>query len=540
MKLLSKNKIKKMGCATSNSLRTGTISLSINETNPFWYIWNEYKKMYSDVFAPYLHKENTHLITQNGKSMEYDFLVTGEEPLDGYSLYICLHDGEVGASIFNANEFKKIKTYFSKSISSGISIAIKGINDSSNMFYVDECFVIYERIIRQTLAIYKVNPNKVYLLGLGLGGDAVYQIATRIPDRFAGIYINSGHSFGICLKNLINLPVVIQVGENYHNFDRNKNAIKVYENLSEIKREFLTGSNDNDTDSRNETSDATTNLENFSNVTCYVHADKDRQIIDRGPKAESQPIINDPVAWLNGKKYSVSMKNTDAIFLLSKYNREPYPKKIIWDLTKLIKNNVVEFSNSGKAMPFVKKRKGAKVNTVPITAERNSGRNEGKEKNINIGRNLMSFGVSTLQMETTLSHISGTSSTNSHGGNHQKNFTFSFGNRFYWLDLGNKTMDDVGACEVIASFNKETNTVEVSTVKFIRVLLNEKMVDFNKEITFKIGGNFSKKITVSRNFMTERRTLFERGDYTYIFSACVIIEYEQEGEYKVEQYEEIV
>ena len=64
------------------------------------------------------------------------------------------------------------------------------------------------------------------------------------------------------------------------------------------------------------------------------------------------------------------------------------------------------------------------------------------------------------------------------------------------------------------------------------------MVDFNKEIIFHYNGS-KQSIKVTRNYQTERRTLAERGDYTYIFSAAVVFESKDMNKFKIFQFEEI-
>ena len=72
------------------------------------------------------------------------------------------------------------------------------------------------------IVLYDADPSRVYLIGVGLGGNAVYQLAARLPDRFAALSVNSGHTLGLNLKNLINIPIQIQVGENDIMFEKKR------------------------------------------------------------------------------------------------------------------------------------------------------------------------------------------------------------------------------------------------------------------------------------------------------------------------------
>ena len=117
--------------------------------------------------------------------------------------------------------------------------------------------------------------------------------------------------------------------------------------------------------------------------------------------------------------------------------------------------------------------------------------------------------------------------------------TVFFNNYYYWLEIGCCSVNALGTLEVIARYDPKNNYIYIdSPIKFIRVLLNERIVDFNKEIIFHYNGN-KQSIKVTRNYQTERRTLAERGDYTYIFSAAVIFESKDMNTFKVSQFEEM-
>jgi len=46
----------------------------------------------------------------------------------------------------------------------------------------------------EVMAAYKVNPDRVFLTGVSMGGDGVYNVGVRLPDRFAGILPLCGNS----------------------------------------------------------------------------------------------------------------------------------------------------------------------------------------------------------------------------------------------------------------------------------------------------------------------------------------------------------
>ena len=63
------------------------------------------------------------------------------------------------------------------------------------------------------------------------------------------------------------------------------------------------------------------------------------------------------------------------------------------------------------------------------------------------------------------------------------------------------------------------------------------MINFDNDVEIAVG-NFTKKLKITRNFATERRSMEERGDYNFIFSAVILIESFDLVNYKIEQFNE--
>ena len=469
-----------MGCNTSQRKVTLNGANQTIPNNSSCYLWKEYITTYKTLNSANSFRVN--MIKYNNKAIEFDFVKVGEKPQEGYPLYICLHDGEVSHSAFNTSEYKKMKTLYLKSITVGICLACKGLSDQSNCHYMDESFVLVEKMIKEMIAVNDVDPNRVYLVGIGLGGDAVYQLAARLADRLAAISINSGHTYGMNLKNLVNLPIQIQVGENDNVFEKNKNAVNSYISLLELYKEY--------------------NLPQ-KELQCNIHSGKGKHIIDYYLKKSIQNVINDPIAWLNGGDFNIEQKNVNAITFLSQFTRCSFPNKLIWDLTKCFKSDP---QNDNNAL-------AQKKLSMP---------------------NLISKNEAQFQMEITLSHISGNSTMNINSASMGTN------SHFYWLEIGNKNINEIGAVEIIAHYEKEKNKIVIETpVKYLRVLLCQEMIDFTKNVIIEINKE-EHSIQVSRSFATERRSISERGDYSYIFSAVIEIESQDLVKYKVEQYKETI
>ena len=156
-----------MGCNTSQRKVTLNGANQAIPNNSSCYLWKEYITTYKTLNSSNSFRVN--MIKYNNKAIEFDFVKVGEKPQEGYPLYICLHDGEVSHSAFNTSEYKKMKTLYLKSITVGICLACKGLSDQSNCHYMDESFVLVEKMIKEMIAVNDVDPNRVYLVGIGLG-----------------------------------------------------------------------------------------------------------------------------------------------------------------------------------------------------------------------------------------------------------------------------------------------------------------------------------------------------------------------------------
>ena len=464
-----------MGCSNSHNNTTLNTKSPSSQNNSNSYIWLEYISLIQKA-THYQHNNEHHQIVYNNKTMEYTFTIKGNKPINGFPLYIALHDGEVSHSAYNTNEYKKMKTLYLPNITNGIYLVIRGISNQSNFHYMNESYFMIERLLREMIALHNADPNKVYLLGVGLGGDAVYQLASRLSDRFAALSINSGHSYGLNLKNLLGIPIQIQVGENDIAYEKNKNAVNVYITLNQLHKEY--------------------NIP-LQHIECNIHINKAKHIIDYHPSKKQQTIVKDPIEWLNNtnKDIATIQHNVNAIEFVSQFQRNPFPKRLIWDLTNSMLNNSNHSISNNKGEHY--------VTLTDFTK-----------------------GVSMLNKKNQ-------------SNNNDMNSLIVCTPHYYWLEIGNKQLNEIGTTEIIASYDKDSNTICVeSKVKYVRVLLCEEMVDIEKEITVIVCNTYKQSVKVFRHFATERRCLIERGDYNFVFNASIVIEYIGNNNYKIEQYDE--
>lgn len=136
-------------------------------------------------------------------------------------------------------------------------------------------------IINLLTAYYYFNPNKVYLIG----GEEVWKIATRHPDKFAAVTIISGNPHNTPLTNLMNVPTRIWCA-----------------------------ANDNDTNMITSCKNAIDKLNTLRNQEHKMGYNTSVSTEEKKDKELTPYLIIDQV-WLNFQE------------------RNPYPSKIIWEAT---------------------------------------------------------------------------------------------------------------------------------------------------------------------------------------------------------------
>ena len=490
------------------------------------YIWEEYiSDSKNNSLLSYEMNQKT--LTYLNKSMAFDYLIKGDQnKTKKLPLYIILHNGGISQPSYNNGEFLKARFRYQSCIQTGIICGVRGVTDLSNMHYSKESIILLDRLIKSFIVFYKADPDRVYLIGLGFGGDGVYQIINLLSSRFAAAVVISGHSYGKVLKNLLNVHLLIQVGENDTYFDKNKDAVKTYKRIKQHYENFknkckqlskysISNSSNKKNNNNNFMSNIPSTSENKKNknknnttnektcVECYIHTGQEQVINDFDKKFQEFPVIADPIEWMISDEVNESINvNTNSISFLNKFTRDPLPKNLFWDLTCTI--------------------------SIPITYP-NKTKEENAAKDLTMIKDTRSGGEGFFNG----SLMATKDKDEKNMGN-----TVLFNKYYYWLEIGGYDVNSLGTLQVIARYDPKNNNIYIdSPIKFIRILLNERMVDFNKEITFNYNGA-KQSIKVTRNYQTERRTLAERGDYTYIFSAAVIFEAKDMNIFKISQFEE--
>ncbi|MBQ8544604.1 MAG: alpha/beta hydrolase [Alistipes sp.] len=205
--------------------------------------------------------------------------VYGEKPYDGRSLYISLHGGGGTTEEINNQQWRN-QMYLYKP-KEGVYVAPRAPWDAWNMWFQEGIDELYEKLIQAAVALWDVNPDKVYIMGYSAGGDGVWRMAPRMADRWAAASMMAGHPGEASQVNLRNTPYMIWMGEHDAAYDRNRLAVK--------------------------------------------HG----AIMDSLQKADPAGYIHE-THIIKGKGHWMERIDTLAVPWMAQFRRNPYPEKVVW------------------------------------------------------------------------------------------------------------------------------------------------------------------------------------------------------------------
>lgn len=257
-------------------------------------------------------------ISANGYVMNYGLRVKGDIKGKKVPVYIALHGG--GATSFNSFQWQDMAGYYYDSIGDGIYVYPRAIEDTYDCHWRPASFPMYDELI-SNLKLFEnrfdasIDLNRVYLLGFSAGGDGVYRISPVMADRFAAVNMSAGHPNGVDFSNMRNLPILLQVGQNDSAYNRNKVVAQYDLKLRELAQKYGGG---------------------YVHE-AYIHKGMPHNFNDSSAGGDAvETVIADPVAWLESDYARCEYKKVDssAGAWVAKYERNPLPEKIVWNLKK--------------------------------------------------------------------------------------------------------------------------------------------------------------------------------------------------------------
>lgn len=238
-----------------------------------------FKAYYSHAYAELSHEFEEKVMHFKETSMPFYVRSFGEKPAQGYSLYISLHGGGGCPSEVNDRQYENQKYLYQ--LKEGIYFVPRAPADTWDLWQRPYMEYYLDRIIQMGVTCLGVNPNKVYIMGYSAGGDGVYQMATRMADRWAAGAMMAGHPGDASPINLRNIGFTIHMGENDEAFDRNTHALVWGQKLDSL------------------------------------------QLNSDGAYKHSVHLHNGVGHWMEGRDHL-------AIDWMSQFTRNPFPKYISW------------------------------------------------------------------------------------------------------------------------------------------------------------------------------------------------------------------
>lgn len=262
-------------------LKTGMTETEAERTR--MEIISEWKRAQMQNLEPNL--QNLFVTDKEGNRMKFLVSEYGQEPEGGHSLWISLHGGGGTTAAANDSQWENQQIMYRRANpaqpAEGYYVSPRSIADVWNMWFLSENDYLFEQIITTMIVTKGVNPDKVYLMGYSAGGDGVWRMAPRMADHWAASAMMAGHPGGVNLLNVRNMPFTLWVGGDDSAYDRNAEVPKKAAELDELQREDPEG---------------------------YIHE----------------------CHVLEGKPHWMDLEDAAAFDWMSRYVRNPYPKKVVW------------------------------------------------------------------------------------------------------------------------------------------------------------------------------------------------------------------
>jgi len=221
----------------------------------------------------------TNQLTLAGKTLRWEERVFGEAPPGGHSLWISMHGGGNARPAVNDRQWQNQISLYKPD--EGIYVAPRAPTDTWNLWHEAHIDPMFDRLIENYVALRRVNPDRVYLMGYSAGGDGVWQLAPRMADRWAAAAMMAGHPNEASLLGLRNLPFALFVGGNDSAYRRNE---VVAERAKELDR---------------------------------------LQEADPGGYEHFARVYEGLPHWMN-------RKDAEALPWMMRHTRNPWPKKVVW------------------------------------------------------------------------------------------------------------------------------------------------------------------------------------------------------------------
>ncbi len=169
------------------------------------------------------------------KTLKFDYIIYGDKPEGGRSLFISLHGGGNTRARVNDRQWENQKRLYEPE--EGVYLAPRAPTDTWNLWHEGHIDPMFDHLIENMVVFEDVNPNRVYVMGYSAGGDGVYQIGPRMADRWAAAAMMAGHPNEAQPLSLRNIGFALHMGGNDGAYNRNEVAKAWGEKLAKLHEE---------------------------------------------------------------------------------------------------------------------------------------------------------------------------------------------------------------------------------------------------------------------------------------------------------------
>ncbi len=138
--------------------------------------------------------------------------------MPGRPLFISLHGGGSAPPQVNDQQWRNQQRLYEPA--NGVYVAPRAPADAWDMWHQAPMTPLIDALIAKMAREQAIDTDRVYLMGYSAGGDGVYQLATRMADRFGAAAMMAGHPNETKPDGLRNLPFTLHMGGKDAAFDR--------------------------------------------------------------------------------------------------------------------------------------------------------------------------------------------------------------------------------------------------------------------------------------------------------------------------------
>ncbi|MFO0978472.1 MAG: dienelactone hydrolase family protein [Planctomycetaceae bacterium] len=211
--------------------------------------------------------------------MPFWFKTFGEAPASGRRLFISMHGGGGAPAAVNDQQYENQKRLYQPE--EGIYLVPRAPGNTWDLWHQGHVDQFFDRVITDMAVLENVDLDRVYIMGYSAGGDGVYQLAPRMADRLAAAAMMAGHPNESRPEGLRNIGFTLHMGANDGAYNRNTVAADWGKKLDALQKDDPDG---------------------------YVHE----------------------VKLHEGKGHWMNLQDAVAVPWMSKFQRNPWPKKVVW------------------------------------------------------------------------------------------------------------------------------------------------------------------------------------------------------------------